>query len=229
MALNAYALYPVRSRPQFDGAWDGPFWKKTRIIEISHFRPESSAHRPKTQVKMLYGLEGLYGIFRVQDRYVRSVHRRHQDPVYKDSCVEFFVHPNGKGGYFNFEFNCGGALLASYVINPTRVGNRLADCSRLSKAEVRQLKIYHSMPKMTDPELQEAVTWYLEFFIPFNLLEKYTGPLDVKPGMMWRGNFYKCADETSHPHWASWSPLEDLNFHLPHCFGTLEFMSCSTG
>ena len=222
--MDSYPIYPVRHRPNIDGAWDSPVWTDTPFMEISHFRPESSGHHPRTRVKMQYGIEGLYGIFRVDDQYVRSIHRRHQDPVYKDSCVEFFVHPNDKGGYFNFEFNCGGTLLASYVIDPTRMGNGLADCSWLSKEDVRQIKIYHSLPKRTDPEIQEAVTWYLEFYIPFSLLERYTGPLDVKPGVTWRCNFYKCADETSHPHWASWSPVDELNFHLPHCFGELVFM-----
>jgi hypothetical protein len=224
MTVSSYSIYPVRQRPEFEGAWDGPVWKEIQIVEISHFRPESSDHRPKTQVKMVYGPEGIYGIFRVNDQYVRCIHRRHQDPVYKDSCVEFFVHPNAKGGYFNFEFNCGGTLLASYVIDPIRMGNGLTSCTRFSKEDVRQLRIYHSLPKLTNPEVQEAVTWYLEFYIPFNLLERYTGPLDVNPGMIWRGNFYKCADETSHPHWAAWAPVDDLNFHLPHCFGELMFM-----
>ena len=40
----------------------------------------------------------------------------------------------------------------------------------------------------------------------------------------WRGNLYKCGDRTSHPHWAAWSPVDELNFHLPRCFGTLRFV-----
>ena len=27
----------------------------------------------------------------------------------------------------------------------------------------------------------------------------------------WRANFYKCGDDTSHPHWAAWSPLKKVN------------------
>jgi hypothetical protein len=42
-------------------------------------------------------------------------------------------------------------------------------------------------------------------------------------GQSWRGNFFKCAEEISHPHWASWSPVDELNFHLPRCFGTIHF------
>jgi hypothetical protein len=65
--------------------------------------------------------------------------------------------------------------------------------------------------------------WLLEFFIPFALLEKYVGPFGHVYNQEWRANFQKCADDTSHPHWASWAPIDELNFHLPHCFGTIRF------
>lgn len=34
-----------------------------------------------------------------------------------------------------------------------------------------------------------------------------------------------CADNTSHPHWLTWSPVDypKPNFHLPQSFGFLEF------
>ena len=40
----------------------------------------------------------------------------------------------------------------------------------------------------------------------------------------WFDTFFKCADESSHPHWASWSPLgAELNFHTPEYFQELYF------
>ena len=57
-------------------------------------------------------------------------------------------------------------------------------------------------------------------------MEQYVGRLCNLPGQTWRGNFYKCADRSSHPHWASWSPLgEPLNFHTPQFFGPLRLES----
>ena len=35
--------------------------------------------------------------------------------------------------------------------------------------------------------------------------------------------FFKCGDKTSHPHWASWNPVDELNFHLPRCFSEIIF------
>jgi hypothetical protein len=61
------------------------------------------------------------------------------------------------------------------------------------------------------------------FFIPFALFEHYLDPLGAPTGQVSRGNFFKCADESSHPEWASWSPVDRLDFHRPHCFGTIRF------
>ena len=48
------------------------------------------------------------------------------------------------------------------------------------------------------------------------------GPLEPPAQRRWRGNFYKCADESSHPHWASWRPIgEKLDFHTPEFFGEI--------
>jgi hypothetical protein len=79
------------------------------------------------------------------------------------------------------------------------------------------------MPEVVEPEIREPTIWFLEFHIPFALFEKHVGPLGKVGGQTWTANFYKCGDKTSHPHWASWSPVDKLNFHLPRCFGNLVF------
>jgi len=56
------------------------------------------------------------------------------------------------------------------------------------------------------------------------LVEEFAGPLADPAGQTWRGNFYKCAEDNSHPHWASWAPIgERLNFHVPEHFAPLHF------
>jgi hypothetical protein len=80
-----------------------------------------------------------------------------------------------------------------------------------------------SLPPVVEPELEGPLAWQLAFFIPTTLLERHVGAIGPLPGERWRANLYKCGDRTSHPHWASWSPVDALNFHLPHCFGELRF------
>jgi hypothetical protein len=225
METKEYIVHAVCRPPEFAGLWDGPAWRAVPAAELAAFRPESSRHRPQTQIKLLHDASGLHGLFQVRDRYVRCVRSGFQEPVYKDSCVEFFVQPDDGGGYFNFEFNCGGALLAGYITDPVRTPTGFRGSRCLTEQDVRPVRIFHSLPGVVDPERQRETLWQIEFFIPFALLKTYAGTLNLDDGACWRGNFYKCADESSHPHWAAWSPVDELNFHLPRCFGVLRFSS----
>jgi len=211
------------SKPEMKGLWEGPAWQRASTMELSCFRPEGTGHRPRTLAKLLYGSAGISGIFRVEDRYVRNVHTEYMDPVYRDSCVEFFFRPGTGSGYFNFEFNCGGALLSSYITDPERTAAGFKEFIPLPREDGERVAIYHSLPKVTDPEIVRPTVWLLEFFIPLWMIEKYAGSLGRLTGSEWRANLYKCADDTSHPHWASWAPITSKNFHLPECFGRIRF------
>src|SRR5690606_28834879 len=41
----------------------------------------------------------------VHEAVVKAIHYRANDPVYKDSCVEFFIAFHDEKTYYNFEFN----------------------------------------------------------------------------------------------------------------------------
>jgi hypothetical protein len=204
--------------------WDTPRWAQTPTIAIDQFRPESSEHRPQTRLKLSWDEGGLNGLFQVHDRYVRCVHTGFQAPVYQDSCVEVFLQPKPEPGYFNFEFNAGGALLASYVTDPTRLPDGgLRQRTLLTEHQCRQISVATTLPAVIEPEIAEPIVWRLGFRIPFALLAEFIGPATPQPGARWRGNFYKCGDATSHPHWAAWAAVPALNFHSPDSFGALIF------
>jgi hypothetical protein len=78
---------------------------------------------------------------------------------------------------------------------------------------------------MVNPEVQEPVTWIVACSLSTTLLERYCPVSAPSPHARWRANFYKCADQSSHPHWLTWSPVDypKPHFHLPQSFGTLEF------
>ncbi len=154
---------------------------------------------------------------------MRCVHTSFQSDVWKDSCVEFFVQPQDAEGYFNFEFNCGGALLASYVTNPARANGRLQEFVPLTPDDDGRIRRFAGLPSVVEPEIAGPLVWRLEFSLPLALLAKYAGPFGAVTGQIWRANFYKCGNETSHPHWLSWRPLAGRNFHDPSSFGQLVF------
>jgi hypothetical protein len=203
--------------------WENPAWLAAETLALTHFRPEGSDHRPPTSVRLLHDGQGIHGLFQVHDRFVRCVRTGYGSEVWKDSCVEFFVEPKPGRGYFNFEFNCGGAFLCNHIVDPTRTADGFKQFTRLPEAAVRTVQVQTSLPGIVDPEIAGPLTWQLRFYLPLAVFAPCIGPLGPLAGATWRGNFFKCADDTSHPHWASWSPVDELNFHLPRCFGELRF------
>lgn len=223
MKWNHYNIRPAKTAPEMRGDWDGAVWRQAQTLAVDCFRPEGSDHRPETLCRLLYDPQNIYGIFRVQDQYVRCIHTGFQADVWKDSCVELFVQTEKRVGYFNFEFNCGGALLGSYVTDPIRRDGRLKEFMPLTTEDDEQIQRYTSLPAVVEPEMMTPLIWMLEFSIPLKILEKYAGKMGKLKGRIWRANFYKCGNETSHPHWASWAPLSCRNFHDPVSFGQMTF------
>jgi hypothetical protein len=218
-----YIVRTAGAAPPLDAQWADPIWEQAETLEIQHFRPESSDHRPHTSARLLHDARGIHCIFRVQDRYVRCLRTEYHDPVWKDSCVEFFAQPKPDRGYFNFEFNCGAAFLCCHITNPERTPDGFKEFVKVPANLGRMIQAGSSLSQRIDPEITEPMVWALRFFIPFALFEHYLGPLGVVTGQVWRGNFFKCAEDNSHPHWASWSPVDEFNFHRPNCFGTIQF------
>lgn len=220
-----YNLFRAPDQPDPADPWDAASRIGAAVGEVSNFRPESSGHRPLTQFKLLWDDEYLHGIFRVEDRYVKAVHTAFNSHVCRDSCVEFFVAPAGGKGYCNLEFNCCGVLLATHIEDETRTPQGFASYRRWSEDEGRQVEISASLTGPIMEEITTACLWTLAFRLPLKLLLSCTGAPPPVEGTSWRANFYKCGDQTSHPHWGAWSPVNKLNFHLPDCFGTLVFRS----
>lgn len=218
-----YTIRKTSAAAALDLNWENPAWLLAETLEVKHFRPEGSDHRPQTSARLLHDGQGIYGLFQVHDRFVRCVRTGYGSEVWKDSCVEFFVEPKLGQGYFNFEFNYGGAFLCNHIIDPARTADGFKQFARLPESAVRPVRVHASLPRVVDPEIAEPLTWQLQFYIPIAVFEPFIGPPDPHAGATWRGNFFKCSDETSHPHWAAWSPVDELNFHLPRCFGEIRF------
>ncbi len=221
-----YLIRRAGAAPSLAGRWNEPAWRGVPALALRYFLSQSRSRHPRVRVKAVYRDEGLFLLFRVQDRWVRSVRRHYQDNVCRDSCVEFFVAPRPGQGYFNFEINAGGTLLLHYQAPRPRRRGAPATYRRVRVpwALGRRVRIFHSLPRTVDPERAAAVEWRIECRIPWQIFEAYVGRLGALAGQTWHANFYKCGDATSHPHWASWAPMgPQLSFHLPRYFAPIRF------
>ena len=205
-----------------DADWQKASWRQAEAASIDCVHGPEPAHKPVVQFKLLYGDTALYGIYQVQDRFIRAVAADLDGQVWKDSCVEFFFTPYARPdtSYFNLEINCCGVFLFHHQTAP----KQQVQC--LKESECRQLRVAGSLPGPIHKEIEDPVQWTLEFSIPYGILEQYSVVERPAPGVVWRANLYKCADDCSHPHWLTWSPIpgERPNFHQPQYFGNLEFM-----
>lgn len=176
--------------------------------------PEVSSYRPMAQATIGYTASAIYIDFLTRCNYLRAVNTADQSPVSQDSCVEFFIDPLDNGHYWNWEFNCIGAINASHRSerpNPTR----------LTSEELARVRRYPSCGTRPFHEIEGLFTWNLLVVIPLDLMG-IDG--DNMPDTV-RANFYKCASATSEPHYLSWAPveIEKPDFHRPEYFGVLKF------
>jgi hypothetical protein len=223
--MQTYRLRTTSDAAPLDAAWDGCPWREAEEARLEHFHPAGTVHRPQVKVRMLYDRANLYLRYRVADRFVIARNIGYQASVSRDSCVEFFVQPRPGTGYFNFEINCGGSLLIYYIEDHTRTADGFAKYTPVAEKLGSQVEIRHTLPQQIEAEIAAPTEWEVACRIPLAVLETYVGRLGPLPGQEWRGNFYKCADDSSHPHWGSWSPIgAELNFHQPGCFGDLRFV-----
>ena len=130
--------------------------------------------------------------------------------THADSCMEFFLAPDPacSGKYLNWEFNPAGGMYLS-------VGTSRHDRIDIPEENYREL--------FQVKTVVHGKGWTLQYCIPLSFLRRFFPSLELKPGHVMRGNFYKCGDDTPRPHFGCWSPiyLPQPDFHCPEFFGEL--------
>lgn len=166
---------------------------------------------PEAVFRIAYTDDAILLRYAVKEKYIRASYLFPNDPVYKDSCVEFFISFEGEK-YYNFEFNCIGTTLASY--GSSNKETRM----RLSAALIETIQ---TNSKIQCQRLNSS--WELSVRIPINIFSE-TGIKSLK-GIEATANFYKCGDDLPLPHFLSWNEINhpSPNFHLPAFFGEIVF------
>jgi len=219
-----YTVHRAERLPVVAAGWDDPAWLAAETLTVARFHSCGSEHKPLTQARVLHDGRALAVIFRVEDRYVVARNTKYQSPTHKDSCVEFFVQPRAHRGYFNFEFNAIGTLLLWYIEKPRGPDGIFGKYTEVPQDAASSIQISTSLTQPVLAEIADPLVWTVSYRIPLTLFENYIGPLDALSGQTWRANFYKCADDSSHPHWGYWADIGNrLDFHQPDRFAALAF------
>ena len=181
---------------------------------IDHAPWNAFPYKPQASFAMAYGDSSVYLKFFVEEKHVRAVYSEPNQPVYKDSCVEFFVSFGDEPEYYNFEFNCAGTCLLSFG---EQRNNRKMTTADLIKSIAFQSSIKPTTKKDAN------IGWELTLVIPFAAFQYHK--FSSMKGKKCRANFYKCGDDLPEPHFLAWNMIntEEPDFHRPEFFGTLEF------
>ena len=194
---------------------DAGTFSKQRI-EIINW--PSNSYTPRVKFAIGWNDNALFLKYWVGEEVAMALTQNDNGPVWKDSCVEFFVSPDQNDFYYNFEFNCIGTCLLAY--GNSRHNRELAPVDTLSK-----IKRLPSLEKKLFNETFMRKPWELFIEIPAAAFFKHKDMKFRKKTMT--ANFYKCGDGLSKPHYLTWQPIKshEPDFHQPQFFGKLEFIT----
>lgn len=176
-------------------------------------------NRVQASFAIAHSGEAIYLKFRVAEPYVLATCRQANEPVYRDSCVEFFLAPGpDRQTYYNLEFNCTGTCLMGY--GPQNLARREYLPATLSD-KIRRRARLQAGGEAGAPGL---LSWDLTLVIPLEVFCYH--PMSSLQKLSGSANFYKCGDKLPQPHFLTWNPIEapEPNFHLPAFFGDIHFL-----
>ena len=154
--------------------------------------------------------DGFYARMTCEEKNPKAVYTEFMSGVCRDSCLEFFAsYDASKPDYVNVEMNSIGTSLIA--VGPDRYHR--TDIDR-----------FVGGPFEVEAKIEENC-WHVCARITLTDLEKIYGlkPETFSAGYAFRGNFYKCGDDTEIVHYGMWNPVgtENPDFHRPEYFGKL--------
>ena len=151
-------------------------------VKVDCVNWEEYPYKPYVTVRLGYSSSALAILFEVEEEHLRAVTMEDCGPVWEDSCCEFFVADPAGNGYFNFEMNCVGTLLAAKRKSQT-------EYEFLSESQMSEIQRFSSLPHAPVDSVENGQKYWIAEVIPFSILG-----LDKVPESV-MANFYKCGDK----------------------------------
>lgn len=168
-------------------------------------------YKPDCEFSIAHNGDCIFLKYFVSEDYILARYMQPNDPVYRDSCVEFFIAFAGDDHYYNLEFNSTGTCLLGYCLDNNNIELAAIDVIKEIK---HSTLMYNSEGK---------VNWELTLVIPVKVFFRHAlQSLNLERS---RANFYKCGDDLPVPHYLAWNNIKSAkpNFHLPEFFGEITF------
>ncbi len=171
-------------------------------------------YAPNVKFRIAYNDSTLLLHYKVTENSVAAVATADGGYVWEDSCCECFIQPTDDGIYYNLECNCAGTLLLA-------AGTERNGRTPAPENVLKSIDRWASLGRDSFAERKGEQTWELALTVPFSTwFQHHIEHLD---GMTLRGNFYKCGDKLSMPHFVTWNAIQSAtpDYHRPEYFGTI--------
>lgn len=169
-------------------------------------------YRPNTYFKMGVVGEDLVATLKCYEENPRAVFENRDDPIYRDSCLEFFVAPlEDREEYINVEMNSKGAFLCEF------------GKGKFDRALVSSLTERSPMVEAFKNEDGQGVFWGVTVKLTKAFLQDLYKTENIDFTTV-KANFYKCGDDCEIQHYLAFSPVTTLppGFHNPECFAVFK-------
>lgn len=165
-------------------------------------------YKPEVAFSIAHNGSSIFLKYYVTEIETKAVYTEINQPVYRDSCVEFFIAFDNEREYYNLEFNSIGTCTAGY--GSGKEGRSLLPANVISKIS------FETFSRLADDQNNY---WELCLSIPTTVFCHHH--ISDFEGLVCKGNFYKCGDDLAQPHFLAWNNIksEEPNFHLPEFFG----------
>lgn len=237
-----YTVYRTAGAVVTDGLLDEPDWDKAEWSEDFIDITGSAKLKPKllTRIKLLWDEQYLYLAAELREPHVWATIDKRDDVIFHDNDFEIFLDPDGNGcNYYEIEVNAFGTIWDLMLTKAYKYGGK-----PLNSWDLKGLKTgIHINGTRNDPSKPDT-SWTVEMALP--IAELMTGKLprsQPAEGVQWRVNFSRVEWKTTiqgsfyrkksnsvsgkplpEQNWV-WSPMGEVNMHLPERWGRLEFSS----
>ncbi|MFR9165690.1 MAG: carbohydrate-binding family 9-like protein [Dysgonomonas sp.] len=172
-------------------------------------------YKPEVSFKIAHNGDNIFLQYEVNEQEIMALTEEDNGSVWTDSCVEMFISFDDNS-YYNAEFNCTGKALLGYRTIGTK--------SIRADIEIMQsIKRFPSLGHRIIKSQKGNFNWILTLVIPYTA--SWMHELKGFSGISAKGNFYKCGNNLTIPHYLSWTEVDtpEPSFHQPQFFGNIRF------
>jgi len=173
-------------------------------------------HLPSVDFAVAHNGTSLLIHYRVTEKRTLGKMMNDLDPVYKDSCCEFFCMNEGDSLYYNIESNCIGSILMECGSGR---GNRTAS----TKENLQCIDRWASLGRESIGLIEQETHWELALVLPVATFWQHN--YSTFSGKTFRVNVYNCLGSGNDRQYVTWNPIDtpSPDFHRPEYFKRLYF------